>query len=160
MYSDGLVEDSAAAQAASKAARSPPRVAAPSALLPASRIPQGPPRASRAASQRSSERSASASKAGQDSSSTLRRRFLSRVAQVTTWSLWEASDLAAPSLPSGSGAGNRASGMPRAWARTDRRPGASLHRLPLRLWDLRGARRARVPSGGASIRAPGRTRRG
>ena len=106
MYSDGLVEDSAAAQAASKAA--------PSALLPASRIPQGPPRASRAASQRSSERSASASKAGQDSSSTLRRRFLSRVAQVTMWSLWEASDLAASSLPSGSGAGNRASGMPSA----------------------------------------------
>lgn len=30
------------------------------------------------------------------------------------WSLWEASDLAASSLSSGSGAGNRASGMPSA----------------------------------------------
>jgi len=39
---------------------------------------------------------------------------LSRVAQVTMWSLCDASDLAASSLSSGSGTGSSESGMPSA----------------------------------------------
>ena len=54
------------------------------------------------------------SKAGHDSSSTLRSPFLSRVAQATMWLLWAAIDRAASSLSSAAGAGSSASGMPRA----------------------------------------------
>lgn len=65
-------------------------------------------------SQCGSERSASTSNAGHDSSRMLRRRFLSLVAQETMCPRWAAIDLAASSLGSPSGAGSSASGMPRA----------------------------------------------
>ena len=113
-YSDGLVEASAADRASFIRALLAPLVAAPRDALPASATPKGPPSFSSMDSQPASERSASASNAGQDSSSMLRRRFLSLVAQVTRWSRCDASDLAASSLSSGSAIGSSASGTPRA----------------------------------------------
>ena len=65
-------------------------------------------------SQCGSERSASASNAGHDSSRMLRRRFLSLVAQETMCSRCAAIDLAASILGSPSGAGSSASGTPSA----------------------------------------------
>ena len=73
-----------AAESAASSERLPiPRAAADTDARPASSIAQGPPMAAMAESVAASERSHSASNAGHDSSSRLRRRFLSRVAHAT-----------------------------------------------------------------------------
>lgn len=73
----GLVEVDIDSQSASMHARFAPRVTAPTVAFPASSTCHGPLTSDSSRSQCGSERSTSDSKAGQDSSRTLRSRFLS-----------------------------------------------------------------------------------
>ena len=77
------MHEPAVSSAASSERLDTPRAHAETEAAPASSIAQGPPIAAMAASVAASDRSHSASKAGEDSSRTLRSRFLTRVAHST-----------------------------------------------------------------------------
>lgn len=98
------MEAAAASPAAS--ARGPP--------APERAIPHAPPNPASSSSHRRSDRSTAASRAGQDSSSTARRRFLSLVAQATTWSRCDERARAASRASPRPGTPDRESGTPRA----------------------------------------------
>ena len=97
-----------------EAAAASPAASARGPSAPERAIPHAPPNPASSSSHRRSDRSTAASRAGQDSSSTARRRFLSLVAQATTWSRCDERARAASRASPRPGTPDRESGTPRA----------------------------------------------